>query len=510
MNKKILFFHQTINLIRFVSYLIIVSCIFLFVIFGLLKWPGLHHDSSLYATPILNLAVGNGWLFDAYTPALVARDSNEYSFHGVLYPIIFGLLLKSTTYEKLFFWIAITNALTFTVYTFLFYRTIETKNSAWGVLIATIFGITSGAICLYLQGRPEHLAPLLTSLPMLAREYSITRKYSRYFTYITLGLLFILSPLVGIIYGMGILFWVSLHYKQKLLRELLLVGLISTGTIISIIQVFCSFSTLDWIHNVFLVGNGSIIPIDWWRLTSNGFSLSTPAWNFLVIAIVFLVFRTLWQRKLFIVFTIWFILGYYLLQKVQVYGYVGLFPLLLLMTVGKNQEWIINISKIQKKLISSASIMFSVLYSAVFIRLILLFILYWQHGVSFEKTASNLREMISKSNQNGDSIAFDWMNNPCFIVFGKAGDSFVTAESSIIGQDSDSLLTNYERKFSKKIIYIVLPQKGHLSTPPQTLNQGMFILVSDGWSKKRASFMGVKLGGAMPGYQFALYKRTVN
>jgi hypothetical protein len=26
----------------------------------------------------------------------------------------------------------------------------------------------------------------------------------------------------------------------------------------------------------------------------------------------------------------------------------------------------------------------------------------------------------------------------------------------------------------------------------------------------RASFMGVKLGGAMPGYQFALYKRTVN
>lgn len=510
MNKKNLVFSSNYNLIRFVSYLIIACCIFLFVVFGLLKWPGLYIDSSLYTTPILNLAMGNGWLFDAYTPLLVTRDSNEYSFHGVLYPIIFGLLLKSTTYEKLFFWIAITNALTFIVYIFLFYRTIETKNSAWSVLIATIFGITSGAICLYLQGRPEHLAPLLTSLPMLVREYSITRKYSRYFTYITLGLLFILSPVVAIIYDMGTLFWVALNYKQRLLQELLLAGLISTSTIISIIQVFCSFSTLEWIHNVFLVGNSSIIPIDWWRLKTIGFSLSTPAWNFFIIAIVFLVLRTLWQRKLFIVFTIWLILSYYLLPKVQVYGYVGLFPLLLLMTVGKNQGWIINISKTQKQWISNASIMFSVLYFAVFIRLILLFILYWQHGVSFEKTASNLREMISKSNQNGNSIAFYWMNIPSFIVFGKAGDSFVTAEPSIISQASDSLLNNYERKFSKKIIYIVLPQKGELSTPPQTLNQGMFILVYDGWSKKRASFMGVKLGGAMPGYQFALYKRTVN
>ena len=108
------------------------------------------------------------------------------------------------------------------------------------------------------------------------------------------------------------------------------------------------------------------------------------------------------------------------------------------------------------------------------------------------------------------SDLFYWMSTPSFIVFGKPGDSFVTAETSIIGQNSDSLLKNYERKFSKKIIYIVLPQKGELSSPPQTLNQGMFNLVYDGWSKKRASFMGVKLGGAMPGYQFALYKRTIN
>jgi hypothetical protein len=32
-------------------------------------------------------------------------------------------------------------------------------------------------------------------------------------------------------------------------------------------------------------------------------------------------------------------------------------------------------------------------------------------------------------------------------------------------------------------------------------------LVHDGWSKERAYFMGVKPGGAIPGYQFALYKR---
>ncbi len=87
MNKKQSFFSSVHNSTRFVSYLIIVCCIFLFLMFGLSKWPGLHIDSSLYTTPILNLGVGKGWLFDAYTPVLVARDSNEYSFHGVLYPV---------------------------------------------------------------------------------------------------------------------------------------------------------------------------------------------------------------------------------------------------------------------------------------------------------------------------------------------------------------------------------------------------------------------------------------
>ena len=35
----------------------------------------------------------------------------------------------------------------------------------------------------------------------------------------------------------------------------------------------------------------------------------------------------------------------------------------------------------------------------------------------------------------------------------------------------------------------------------------MFVLESNGWTKHRARFLGLKLGGAIPGYQFALYHR---
>lgn len=103
---------------QFVGCLLVAAGIVLFLLFGLFKWPGLHWDSSLYTTPILNLATGNGWRFGSFTLQLVERPSDEYSIHGVLYPIVFGILLKTSTYERLFVSSGIINALTFVIYTF--------------------------------------------------------------------------------------------------------------------------------------------------------------------------------------------------------------------------------------------------------------------------------------------------------------------------------------------------------------------------------------------------------
>ena len=492
------------------GYLGIITGVVLFIMFGVLKWPGLHHDSVLYATPIINLATGNGWRFDSYAFTFINRPSDEYSFHGVLYPIIFGLLLKISNYENLLLWSSIFNAIAFIVYTFLFYRALTTKFPVWGLLIATIFGAMAGLISQELQGRPEHLAPLLIAIPLLMREFNITREYFRYYCYIIAGLLFILSPLPAAIYGMGLIFWLSLYHRKKLWKELLLAGIISLGSSGLIITVFCSFSPLTWLNNVFFAGNSPLLPTDFWRLTTTDISLTStyPAYNFFVIIVVLLVVKTLLQRKLFVILIIWLLLGFYLMPKVQPYGYTPFFPLLLLMICGKEQNWITQNEKI-KNWITYIGTGFTGIYFLVLIRLTIMLIIYWQQGTSFVQAKVNLQQFSEKLNPSNERIGYYWLNRPSFIAFGSVNQPLISVESGVLMENNeDTILTTYEKKFNKKIVYIIIPQLGHISNLPETINNSQFKLVYNGWTNKRAKFMGIKLGGAVPGYQFALYKRV--
>ena len=492
---------------RFVGYFLVAAGIVLFVLFGLFKWPGLHWDGSLYTTPILNLASGNGWRFGSYTHQLVERPSDEYSIHGVLYPIFFGILLKTSTYESLFLWSGIINALTFVIYTFLFYRCLNIRYAK--IVTASLFGFVAGFVCLELQGRPEHLAPLIISIPLLAREFNASKNYSKYLSYITIGLLFILSPIPGVMYGMGVLFWLGQNKSgKKLWAEIIIAGLIAAVTSVLLIELFCEFSTITWLTNTFLSGAHTTTPKDWSRLTSIGFFLRAPAWNFLVLIVLTLIFINLCAKKQLIILIIWFLLGLYLLPYVQYYGYTGFFPLLLLMIAGKSNNWL-KIGNLGKKYLGIFSFIFSLLYLAVLARITLLFLLYVQYGTSFAEAKLTLGRLTKELNPESESVAFLWLSDPSFVALSQPPEFFMAAAPSLVEKGLDPLLSKYEAKFNKQMKYFILPELGHFTSLPSEINQNgyKYNLVYDGWSKKRAYFMGLKLGGAIPGYQFALYQR---
>ena len=66
----------------------------------------------------------------------------------------------------------------------------------------------------------------------------------------------------------------------------------------------------------------------------------------------------------------------------------------------------------------------------------------------------------------------------------------------------------YEKQSGMIIKYIVLPQQDHLKDPPLTISKSgiNYILIRNKWSNQKAKLGWTRLGGYIPGYQYALYK----
>jgi hypothetical protein len=87
----------------------------------------------------------------------------------------------------------------------------------------------------------------------------------------------------------------------------------------------------------------------------------------------------------------------------------------------------------------------------------------------------------------------------------------MTLEPSLVEEGEDRYLAKFESQSGQRLKYVLLPELGHLSDAPVAIGKGdqEFRLVFNGWLKKRAKFLGLKVGGVVPGYQFALYERLV-
>ncbi|MFC1688657.1 hypothetical protein ACFL07_03240 [Pseudomonadota bacterium] len=488
-----------------------------FILFGLIQWPGLHWDASLFATPVLNVASGKGWQFGGFTPLLLTQSSEDYSFHGVLHVQIFGYLLGASTFEKLFLWSGMVNAATFVIWTFLFHRTLH-HNGRSGLIRPILFGLMAGVIALGLQGRPEQLALLLVAIPLILREFSAPIRIFQISQYVLIGLLFTLSPASGVLYGMGILFWLSFKYENHnnrlLWRELIVAGLIASAVPVLIVGLFCPFSVREWITNILFATktamdfSGVLFKLD--RVALTGGSLYAPLWTMTVSATAGLMAFYLLTRRKFFGFVTLVLLALYCYPRLYDYGYVAFFPLIFLFWLSRSESTQMALAKpAGKELVMHIGTVIATLYTLVIVRLALLSILFIQQGESIADTKQKFKDLGIYGLHEGQAAAFNVQIRPSFIVFGDGGDRFISGKGFKMNDDRrDKNLIKYEEKYQRKIEYFIYPQS-YRGQPTDAfyVGQQQFELVYNGWTSESPRFLGIKLGGPMPGYQFALYRR---
>src|ERR1035441_1869445 len=219
------------------------------------QWPGLHHDSAFYTTPIIKSAALGLWEFDAYLPALVGHHGNgSFNFHGQLYQFVFGKVLRCASYESLFRWTAALNVLTYIAYLALGWKSFRLYFPRLGPWLATGMAAVAALACLYLQGRPEHLLPLLMSVPFLMHEWRVTAPFAKSAAYVGLGLTIVLSPIPGVLCLMGVVAWVAMGHPDKWIHEIFWGGIFSGSTALAVSLVACPVNPWQWVHNTLAAG----------------------------------------------------------------------------------------------------------------------------------------------------------------------------------------------------------------------------------------------------------------
>jgi len=476
------------------------------------QWPGLHHDSALYTTPIIKSAAFGLWEFDGYVPALVQLGNGSFNFHGQLYQFVFGKVLRCASYESLFRWTAALNVLTYTVYLALGWKSFRLYFPRLGPWLATGMAAVTALACLYLQGRPEHLLPLLMIVPFLMHEWRVTAPFAKSAAYVSLGLTIVLSPIPGVLCFMGAIAWIAIRHRNQWIREIILCGALSVSAALAVLLVACPVNPWQWVHNTIIAGGHAtglpftVIPSNLGVFNSVA-HLDLPLWNvfclgaFGVLALSLVRQRFWWLTLVYVVVWVFF-----MIPRTLSYSYFGFMPVIMLALVGREAGLLALPVKLRRLPVILVSA-FGLCGAAGLFRAMLLAIMFYREGVSFEQTSTTVRQLESTLNSNREQIGFIWLARPSFVAFSKPEKFLVTITVNVLEDKKDLDLDAYEVKFHRKVRYLLLPQLGHVAEPPPTLNDGMFVLESNGWTKRRARFFGLKLGGAMPGYQFALYRR---
>jgi len=478
------------------------------------QWPGLHHDSALYTTPIIKSATLGIWEFDSLILSLMTFGSSIFSMHGQLYQFVFGKVLCIKDYESLFRWTAAFNFLTYTVYLVFGWKIFSRNFPRAGGWLASGMAAVTALACLYLQGRPEYLLPLLMIVPFAMREWSVTAAFAKSSAYVVLGLTVVLSPIPGLLCLMGTIAWIGLRHNNNLIHELLLCGTLSISAALIVLLLACPVPPWQWAHNTIGFSDSASGFFDRIKMQLNMGLFRSPAllemplWNvfslgaFGILALS-LVRQQLWWLALVYVMALLFVL----IPKTQIYSYFGFMPVIMLALLGREAA-LLRLPERLRLLPDALVSTFALCGIAGLLRAMLLAVLFCSEGVSFEQTRATVRQLESTLNNNREKIGFIWLARPSFVAFSTAEKFLMAITINVLEEGRhDPFLDPYEARYNSKVRYILLPQLGHVAEPPPTLNEGMFVLETNGWTKRRASFLGLKLGGAMPGYQFALYTR---
>jgi hypothetical protein len=458
---------------------------------------------------------------------MVLNQDDIYDFHGLLHVMLYGLILRSSTWSRLFIWLGVVNFLTFLNYCFL-YRNALLRSGIASSLLPILLALIPAVLVLGLQGRPEQLAPLLMSLPLLVRELGGTRGLCQSLLPITAALLFLLSPLIGVAYGLTSLVGIAVASRHGLRDGVewrgVIGGLIAAALgAIFLITLFTPYGPLEWLDNTYNMGGTTYGTSHYFiRLAVYGWGVAqvAPLWNSLTLVLLSIILTTLViRRRLFVlVIAALFLMRYG--SAMNEYSYISFLPLSLLLVIDRGwyQRFVLCRLVPHRAALVSLSIVASV-YLLVFMGYATVAIQQASQGPSLSASRAKLQQVIGSPQQAGmwpdpkQAIAYNENSGHSFIPFGDAGAGFIAGNQATEKQnDPDDLLVRYQKIFERKISWYILPQrfpflKRDLS-PIVWVAGAPFKLTYDNWSDHFSTLEKMVRPRNLPdGYRFALYRR---
>lgn len=474
---------------------------------ALTLYPGLHHDSALYATPIVNLAARGVWEIESFVPSLISTSGEQFTRHGQLYQYLLGRIFHCTSYQRLLIACSLLNAITFLATLLVSHRVLRTRPPLTRLLLSSGIAAMAALYTLWVQGRPEHLVPLLMLAPFAAQEWQRTRPHARLIGYAALGLVVVTSPLTGVLCCLGVIGWIGLRHGHRLVREVATCAAVSLLTALTVLAIACPVPPWQWVRNTTQASTGtpSNLGAFFTHLTDN-----MPLWNLIILGSSALLLIALARRRLAWLALLLLAVFVSLLWKLQVYVLAGFVPAIMLALVSPHGRSALGLPRLLAAAPTWIVTLTSLTSLATLVKTALIAIVFSQQGVTFAKTAADV-QALQATLAKDERIGFFWLARPSFVAFGHPGQGLLSIEPDVLQQKPDTYLLTYEQQHQCKVRYLLLPQHGYLippPPPPATLAGGTFTLINNGWIPHAPTLWGQRVSDSVPGYQFALYRRT--
>ena len=475
-----------------------LSISFFYLLFALNVWPPLDSDALAYIPHILQYANNHKLLNCVWSP--LYGPETRLVYHGFLFQMLIGSLIRPAAYRSIIFIIAIINAITLACLAFIFYRIISgSKLSSFrkvSIVGSGMLGIST--LINGLVGRPETFALLVVSLLICGLITTDKRRHWIFFG-LSIGILVCSHTIGAILLTVLFIAYLSSRFDRKEFMLNLVLALGLALVVITICFLWYPYSLVDWVKGNFR--NSLLVVWSYWRANIFLYWFIMP--DSFLFGLIFIIslscavylyrcFKSVIKIKwLFFCSTfISLVLIYYFGIRVPTMSYnIRLFAPLIYSVIlytyilweqrGKSRG-----QKYKKTLVTIALIIILIFCSFGFLREIILLRENIRNGISYNEARNFLQDFRSRNN----------------------GLIMLSVDLFSLTEDYNNIVVGLENDITTlKPDYILLQQAYWGRLFPSSIPG--YIIIRDFYCKIPPRLLGIRIGSVNRGYDFAVYQR---
>jgi hypothetical protein len=478
-------------------------------------WPGLNCDAVLFVTLPVNEASGHGHDFAVYSFTYLATHDWSFRAHGQLYQAALAHLMPEGNMMALLEavgWINIVSVIVGALFAFVRCRHVMGLGPWATAAITSLSTLALAAILVWLQGRPEHILPLIVILGSFGR-LGVANPWGRLVVSgLELGLIGATSPLPGILAASTwvLLFALDGDRLDSLVARTAVLGLCAALTWYGTMLLVYPFDVLELIQNTASGGLGKMITgrrfiARIWLFYGDFPLIGLPfaaaaAWGLWI----FLTHSYSWlQRVIIVVLASHLALCVYragLIYPHTLYNLIGFFPIVFLGVLERlwrpDVAW--ALPTVPRWGLTLVAVAGAIGVSYGFARQTLLLESYRAEGVSLTMARQRAQEEFARLTSN-ERVGIEAALPPSLVVL---DDPDWHLLSFLDPADAEFVAT--EQKLGVRFATALRLQMEDADPPERW---GPFVLRKNYFVRGRPMLWGVPLDHRIPGYQFAVYVR---